>query len=84
MQTMASRKPRPRRRISGSKQNQLIGILLLFLMFVALCYAIMSAANDGTIKLPFGLDNQMPETLNNSSMTTISVVYTNSGNSIQK
>jgi len=81
---MASRKPHLRRRISGAKQNQFIGILLLFLTFAALCYAIISATNDGIIKLPFGLDNRTPETLNNSSMTTVSVVYVNSGNSIQK
>ncbi|VVB73350.1 Uncharacterised protein [uncultured archaeon] len=81
---MASRKPHTRRRISGSKQNQLIGILLLFLTFAALCYIIMSATNDGTIKLPFGQENQTPEELNTSSMTTISVVYTNSGNSVQR
>ena len=84
MQTMAARKPRPRRRISGSKQNRLIGILLLFLTFAALCYAIISVTGEGAIKLPFGLGNQTPKTLNNSSMTTISVVYTNSGNSVQK
>jgi hypothetical protein len=82
---MASRKPHHGRRVGGSKQNQLIGILLLLLTFAALCYIIMSATSDGTIKLPlFGQDNQTSDALNNSSMTTISVVYTNSGNSIQK
>ena len=81
---MAKRKPHPKCRISVSKQNQLIGILLLFLTFAALCYTMISVTGEGAIKLPFGLGNQTPETLNNSSMTTISVVYTNSGNSVQK
>jgi len=77
---------RGRKRISvpsaSSKQKQLAGILLLLLTFAALCYAIVTIANEGLLNLQFGQGTPVSETINSSkTTTTVAVIYTNATNS---
>lgn len=67
--------------LANPRQKQVMGVLILLLIFIALCYTILFVSNEGLLNLPFGHETPVSNATNTSNTTTVTVIYTGSNNS---